>query len=160
VSSPKREVGDLAAQFARKARSDEIALEKLADDPDVPDDVIGFHAQQAVEKLLKAALASAGVPPPRVHDIGQLVALLDGAGMSPPESTKDARRLVPWAVEFRYGDILDERLDRKAACETVKQLRAWLDETLERRDSANQKTEPNQETEQMPEKQQEGAGSN
>jgi hypothetical protein len=33
VSSPKH---DLAARFARKARSDEIALEKLADDPDVP----------------------------------------------------------------------------------------------------------------------------
>lgn len=77
MSSPKRDVCDLAARFALKARSDEITLEKLVDDHDVPDDVIGFHAQQAVEKLLKAALANAGVPPPRVHDPGRLVALLD-----------------------------------------------------------------------------------
>jgi hypothetical protein len=48
VSSPKHDVRDLAARFARKARSDEIALEKLADDPDVPDDLIGFHAQHPV----------------------------------------------------------------------------------------------------------------
>lgn len=132
MSSPKRDVRDLAARFALKARSDEIALEKLVDDHDVPDDVIGFHAQQAVEKLLKAALANAGVPPPRVHDLGRLVALLDEAGLTPPEAARDARRLAPWAVEFRYEDILDERLDRKAAGETVAQVRAWLDQLLAR----------------------------
>jgi HEPN domain-containing protein len=130
VSSPKRDVRDLAARFSVKARSDEIALEKLADDPDVPDDLIGFHAQQAVEKLLKAALANAGVPPPRIHDLGRLVVLLDEAGLSPPQAARDARRLAPWAVEFRYEDILDERLDRAAARETVVQVRAWLDGLL------------------------------
>jgi len=36
-----------AARFARKARSDEIALEKLADDPDVPDDPEADRAQAA-----------------------------------------------------------------------------------------------------------------
>lgn len=79
VSSPKHDLRDLAARFAGKARSDEIALEKLADDPDVPDDLIGFHAQQALEKLLKAALAHAGVAPPRIHDLGELVARLTDA---------------------------------------------------------------------------------
>ncbi len=130
MSSPKRDVRDLAARFSVKARSDEIALEKLADDPDVPDDLIGFHAQQAVEKLLKAALANAGVPPPRIHDLGRLVVLLNEAGLSPPQAARDARRLAPWAVEFRYEDILDERLDRAAARETVVQVRAWLDGLL------------------------------
>lgn len=131
MSSPKRDVRDLAARFALKARSDEITLEKLVDDHDVPDDVIGFHAQQAVEKLLKAALANAGVPPPRVHDLGRLVALLDEAGLAAPEAARDARRLAPWAVEFRYEGILDERLDRKAASETVAQVRAWLDQLFD-----------------------------
>ncbi len=76
MSSPKHDLHDLAARFARKARSDEIALDKLADDPDVPDDLIGFHSQQALEKLLKAALAHAGVVPPRIHDLGELMARL------------------------------------------------------------------------------------
>jgi hypothetical protein len=130
VSSPKHDLRDVAVRFARKARGDEIALEKLADDPDVPDDVIGFHTQQAVEKLLKAALALAGVAPPRIHDLGELIALLGDANLSPPASTSEARALVPWAVEFRYDDILDERLDRVAARETVAQLRLWLDGRL------------------------------
>jgi hypothetical protein len=50
---------------------------------------------------------------------------------SPKHDVPDeARALVPWAVEFRYEDVLDERLDRAAACETVVQVRAWLDGLL------------------------------
>lgn len=130
MSSPKPDLHDLAARFARKARSDEIALDKLADDPDVPDDLIGFHAQQALEKLLKAALAHAGVAPPRIHNLGKLLSLLIDAGLSPPVSVDEARAMVPWAVEFRYDDVLDERLDRTAACETVVQVRSWVDGLL------------------------------
>jgi HEPN domain-containing protein len=132
VSSPKHDLRDLAARFARKARSDEIALEKLADDPDVPDDLIGFHAQQALEKLLKAALAQAGVAPPRIHDLGELMARLADIGLSPPTSASEARALVPWAVEFRYDDILDERLDRVVACKAVTDVRGWVDGLLDR----------------------------
>ena len=62
MSSPKHDLRDVAARFARKARSDEVALEKLSGDHDVPDDVIGFHTQQAVEKLLKAYLAHRASP--------------------------------------------------------------------------------------------------
>lgn len=113
-----------------KAESDEIALDKLGDDSDVPDDLIGFHAQQALEKLLKAALAHAGVAPPRIHDLGELVLLLADAGMTPPVSADEARVMVPWAVEFRYDDVLDERLDRTASCEAVEKTRAWVNQLL------------------------------
>lgn len=135
VSSPKPDLRDLAARFSSKARSDEIALDKLAGDPDVPDDLIGFHAQQALEKLLKAALAHAGTAPPRIHDLGELLALLGDARLSPPVSPAEARALVPWAVEFRYDDILDERLDRTSACVAVEKMRAWVDGLLSEPDS-------------------------
>ena len=130
MSSQKRNLGDVAARFVRKAHSDEIALDKLADDPDVPDDLIGFHSQQALEKLLKAALAHAGVVPPRIHDLGELLTLLRDAGLSPPVSVSDARALVPWAVDFRYDDVLEERLDRDAARVAVEKMRAWVDDLL------------------------------
>jgi len=50
-------------------------------------------------------------------------------------SAIDARALVPRAVEFRYDDILDERLDRTAACDAVEQMRAWVDGLLNQPES-------------------------
>lgn len=127
---PKHDLRDLAVRYVRKARSDEIALEKLAGDDEVPDDLIGFHAQQAVEKLLKAALASAGVVPPRVHDIRVLAKMLEDAGLMPPDAVAEARRLTPWAVEFRYEDIIDGGLDRVATPKIVAEVRNWVDGLL------------------------------
>lgn len=32
--------------------------------------------------------------------------------------------MIPWAVEFRYDDVLDERLDRTASRDAVMKMRA------------------------------------
>ena len=45
---------DRVTTLIRKASQDELVLEKLLADSDVDDDTLGFHAQQAAEKLLKA----------------------------------------------------------------------------------------------------------
>ena len=65
-----------------------------------------FHAQQAVEKILKAFLISRRAAAPRTHN---LVALLDAAVEHEP-STADLKEacslLTPYAVDLRYpGDI-------------------------------------------------------
>ena len=51
---------DQPSMLLRKAMQDELVLERLVNDQDVDDDTRGFHAQQAAEKLLKAALATVG----------------------------------------------------------------------------------------------------
>ncbi len=99
--------------------------------PTCPTTSLAFHAQQALEKLLKAALAHAGVAPPRIHDLGELIARLADADLSPPASASEARALVPWAAEFRYEDILDDRLDRATARRAVADLREWVDGLLD-----------------------------
>lgn len=65
-----------------------------------------YHAQQAVEKILKAFLISRRAAAPRTHN---LVALLDAAVEHEP-STADLKEacslLTPYAVDLRYpGDI-------------------------------------------------------
>ena len=40
-----------------------------------PWSVAAYHVQQAAEKLIKAALVNAGVPPPRSHDLSHLLSL-------------------------------------------------------------------------------------
>jgi len=65
-----------------------------------------YHAQQAVEKILKAFLISRGATAPRTHN---LVALLDAAVELEPSvaGLKEACSLLtPYAVDLRYpGDI-------------------------------------------------------
>lgn len=53
----------------RKAAGDEIVLVRLIEDGDVPDDVLGFDAQQAVEKMIKAVLVhnDVSLPEPALH---------------------------------------------------------------------------------------------
>ena len=69
-----------------------------------PTDTICFHAQQCVEKYLKAFLVCTGIDFPRTHDVERLVALL-------PESiwlrlsVEEQRRLTAYATVTRYpGD--------------------------------------------------------
>ena len=52
------------------------------------DAIVGFHAQQAVEKSLKAALAAAAVDFPFTHNIALLMQLCDDAGIELPTSSR------------------------------------------------------------------------
>jgi HEPN domain-containing protein len=70
---PRPEHVNLAEVLLRKAESDLAAARALAADPDQHDDAIGFHAQQAVEKAVKAVLALSEVETPRTHDLTFLV---------------------------------------------------------------------------------------
>lgn len=123
---PKRDHRDLAALLLRKASGDEAALAALTRDRAVPDDVVGFHAQQAVEKLMKAALAALDRDFPRTHDLGILMTLLEEAGHSLPDRFIVAEELTVWAVQFRYEDVLDARLDRPGTMKLVAALREWV----------------------------------
>jgi HEPN domain-containing protein len=64
---------DVARGWLCKAESDLKTVDLLVD-AGGPLDTACFHAQQAVEKCLKAVLCAHGVVPPRTHDIGDLTA--------------------------------------------------------------------------------------
>lgn len=121
---------DNAEVLLRKARGDEFAVEKLIPDPASQDEIIGFHAQQAVEKLLKAVLAHHAVPYPRIHDLTELVDLLHENRISFPENLEEIDRLTPFATVFRYADLAAEpprAFDRVWALDIVRRVRAWAE---------------------------------
>ena len=57
-----RDALDVARQLLKKARQDEALVRKIGSDTDIADEIVGFHAQQAVEKQLKAVLAARETP--------------------------------------------------------------------------------------------------
>jgi HEPN domain-containing protein len=116
--------------LVRKAESDEAILDRLLDDLDVPDDVLGFHAQQTIEKRLKAVLALHGVDFERTHSIGYLISLLDHHEIDVPDHREQLEELTPWAAAGRYEDDFDTALDRAAVRKMVSLVRVWSSRLL------------------------------
>lgn len=125
MSSPSPEARELALLLVRKAEGDESILDRLLDDPDVPDDVLGFHAQQAIEKRLKAVLAFHEIAYDRTHSIGYLTSLLEHHGIDLSEGREQIEELTPWAVAARYEGRFEEVLDRPAVRDQVLTVREW-----------------------------------
>lgn len=124
---------EAARLLLTKARQDEYVLEQFAQNPDAADEMFGFHAQQAAEKLLKAALAARGVVYPRTHRLGELLDLAGDRGLALPAEFDTLHQLTPFAVEYRYeffAEEVDKPLDRPAVLAQVRRLRAWLEALL------------------------------
>lgn len=68
---------------------------------DCPTDTVCFHAQQCVEKYLKAFLVFNSIDFGRTHDIEALVSLLPG-DMEIGLTVEDQRRMTGYATVFRY----------------------------------------------------------
>lgn len=124
VAEP-RSGDDLARLLMEKAAGDEKILLRLIDDDDIPDDGLGFHAQQAVEKMIKAVLAHADVSYERTHNIAYLLTLLDGASIPKPDNAANLPNLSPWAAELRYARQPEAVPDRAEMRSLVEQTKVW-----------------------------------
>jgi HEPN domain-containing protein len=107
----------------RRAKGDLQACRLLAEDTDIDDSIVGFHAQQAVEKALKGALVLVDVELPRTHDLALLVEQVEAAGTTVPDELTGADWLTPWAAELRYDE--PTALDRASALAVAESAVNW-----------------------------------
>jgi HEPN domain-containing protein len=126
------EVTLVVRQWVQKAENDlKTAVQTLKLGARSPTDTICFHAQQCVEKYLKALLTLRGIEFARVHHLNALIDLLP-IRVRPDLATEEQERLTEYAVATRYpGDY--ERIPLDEAREAVriarrvrKQIRQWL----------------------------------
>ena len=135
VSSPDLEPGQLAAILARKATEDAVALSEFGGNLNIADSILGFHAQQAIEKWLKAVLADKGIDFEYTHDLRRLIELVEELGITFPFVTGEIVMYTEFAVPLRYEDLLDaEPLDRGAAVALVNEVEAWARVQLDQKD--------------------------
>jgi HEPN domain-containing protein len=124
---PPRDGRDLARVLLQRAAEDIVLVQRVASDMDIADAIVGFHAQQAVEKSIKAVLAARDVEYGKTHQLNYLVRLLVGEGLNPPSSVIEADELSPWAVEFRYETESEPALDRPGMLGLIEDVRRWAD---------------------------------
>lgn len=117
---------ELALVLARKAEGDAKAMRLLASDPGIDDAAVGFHAQQAIEKWLKAVMALRGLQFDYKHDLGKLLEGLKNGGVDLPPGADWLDELTIYAVPMRYADILDaEPLERDPVISLVDGVGEW-----------------------------------
>ena len=108
-------------------------LLKLLEDLNAPEEILGFHAQQAVEKFIKAALAFRGIHYRKTHDILELIDLANEHGLAFPPDLESVQRLSQYAVELRYVAVMPDEPPLVARSEYphyMGQVKAWAEDTL------------------------------
>ena len=123
-----------AREMLKMALKDLRALEVMLDPDSVDVGIFGFHAQQAVEKSLKAWITALGMEHTYKHDLRQLLIILRELGCDVTDLWEFVD-LNTFAVQFRYEDYADTDapLDRQDTIRRVKALyakvRAIIEET-------------------------------
>ncbi|MEI6309500.1 MAG: HEPN domain-containing protein [bacterium] len=100
---------DTAAEWVNRAKSD-LAIASAEIEGAYLEDLC-YHAQQAVEKSLKAILLARVGSFPYIHDLSELVHRIQQAGIHVPEEVQSAVSLTEYAVGARYPGF-DEPVTR------------------------------------------------
>ncbi len=125
---PADELAEVSRTLARKAAEDATAVREFAGHLHISDEIIGFHAQQAIEKWLKAIIAGRGEAFDHTHDLRRLMVLVAHDLEQLPFDANAVIALTQHAVPLRYEDLLDaEPLDRDATLALVEEVGRWAD---------------------------------
>ncbi len=132
MKSPEDVRREFVKQWLTKADEDfNLAKELVAHDSPYCS-AIGFHAQQAVEKWLKAVLVHHQVEFRKTHDLDELVELITKVNNGLAEALREVSILTPYGVEARYpGDLpMLSKAEAKAAVELAEKVREAVQKAL------------------------------
>ena len=124
-------IWDFIQGWLKKADSD-LAVATLTLNTKSDDYFIAaFHAQQAVEKYLKAFLVWRQVPFPKTHEIKKLLSLFPTEDAELVKGLSEADWLTPFGIEFRYPseEVADLETAKKAV-EQAKKVQSMVVECL------------------------------
>lgn len=121
----------VARDWVSKAENDlKNAAQVLKLGSSCPTDTVCFHAQQCVEKYMKAVLVLKRIDFPKTHDLERLTALLPPR-TRPNLSAKEQGRLTEYATVARYpgwGEI--PLIEARRAVAMARRVRAALRNVL------------------------------
>ncbi len=113
----------LTVEWIEKAEED-YDMAQLAQQASRPfHNSICFHAQQCIEKYLKAWLQEMNVPVPRTHDLEALLALIVPTLPAWSQWQPDFKRITEYAVDSRYpgeSATADDTQHAMRICEVVR----------------------------------------
>jgi HEPN domain-containing protein len=120
-------MNEVVSEWLKKAEGDFLtASREMSVSVDPNYDAVCFHAQQCIEKLMKALLISRGVTPPKTHDIVRLTELVGSVFVGWSWPLPDLRLLDRASVGFRYPGESADREEAEEALSISSALRERL----------------------------------
>ncbi|MCJ7746826.1 MAG: HEPN domain-containing protein [Desulfobacterales bacterium] len=117
--------------WLRRAKSNLIRAKQPKPEEVLWEDLC-FDTQQAAEKALKAVLLARGIPFRFVHDIAELLTLLENQGVILSEEIKASAELTDYSVESRYPGpfepVTEEEFNR--ALKIAETVVVWADSQI------------------------------
>ncbi|MFB0534351.1 MAG: HEPN domain-containing protein [Anaerolineae bacterium] len=128
---PERFPPDDPREWLNRAKSN--LIQAKSEKPGVYWEDLCFQAQQAAEKSVKALLLHRGLRFPYVHDLAELIELLEQQGESIPSGIREVARLTNYAVEARYPGLAEPvtREEYKMAVVLAEEVVRWVEKALE-----------------------------
>ncbi len=130
---PEETLRDLVRQWLRHAEEDLLVAQELMERDRLSYNPVGFHAQQAAEKFLKALLTRHGLAFPKTHSIRILLELALPVLPDLYDRLQHAHTLTPYGVEIRYPRG-GPSLSREEGAEAVRLASDVRSEVLSRLD--------------------------
>lgn len=102
---PERFPPDDPREWLNRARSN--LARARAQMPGVYLEDLCFDAQQAAEKAIKAVLIKRKTEFPYVHDLAELLSIVEASGEAIPQPVRRAGRLTRFAIAHRYPGVIE-----------------------------------------------------
>jgi HEPN domain-containing protein len=93
---------DFVQEWLASAEEDLLVARELMERERVSYNPVGFHAQQAAEKLIKGLLTRHQIAFPKTHDIEDLLILAEKAEPGIHGELRGVDTLTPYGVDIRY----------------------------------------------------------
>lgn len=128
---PERFPPDDPREWLNRAKSN--LIQAKGEKPGVYREDLCFQAQQAAEKSLKALLLQRGIRFPYVHDLAELIELLERHGERILPGIHEVARLTSYAVETRYPGLAEPvtREEYEVAVTLAEEVVRWVEKALE-----------------------------
>ena len=116
----------ITKEWVQKAEEDyTVAIRELRAEPPALASVC-FHAQQCIEKYLKAVLQENNILFQKIHDLEILAGLLEGILPGIKGFRKDLIKLNAYAVEVRYPGLDPLEKDAREAVSIMENVRGFI----------------------------------
>lgn len=122
-----------ARMMLNLAKQDFLALKGMTDFEIFADGIFGFHAEQAIEKALKAWLSRIHVAYPKTHDLDKLIDLLIEHEQVVPEEFYLLKNYSDFAVRLRYEVVEEDSpaFDRNVVCSKIRAVVEYVEKVLQ-----------------------------